>query len=325
MYKLSNKKPFSLVTSDSKATKALKYKKVDHYHRAIRLNYKLELPHQILENGDIDHTLFSLHMSRTQIILISLFTTLVTACSPAQHQSVDVAISFITQAPDSMLVDKQYQHPATERWLQRHLQQAYDQAQVRKAKHIGFYSDQRTDKPLLTPAFSYVTALVLNEDSIRSISHTLKPQQSIIASNVNFGLKQYGTHVYAYNNEKQRSDAYIQYVKGEKIAYLSLIKQSAQANSAPLAEDLVLLGHSVDQLYTRAINKVVLLNQYDEKYAATISKEVKGIDVIISAGKTNKTAMANGSCMAYFDKSKPLQNNLYVQFNAFGHVDNCAF
>ena len=281
MYKLSNKKPVSLVTSDSKATKALKYKKVGHYYNAIRLNYKLELPHQILENGDIDHTLFSLHMSRTQIILISLFTTLVTACSPAQHQSVDIAISFITQAPDSMLTGGQYQHPATERWLQRHLQQAYDQAQTRDSNHIGFYSDQRTDKPLLTPAFSYVTALVLSEDNIRSVSHTLKPQQSIIASNVSFGLKQYGAHVYAYNNEKLRSEAFIQYIGNEKVAYLALIKKSVQANNAPLVEDLALLGHSVDQLYTHSINKVVLLNQYDEKYAATISKEVKGIDVII--------------------------------------------
>ncbi|MGF1691725.1 hypothetical protein [Photobacterium kagoshimensis] len=264
-------------------------------------------------------------MPRTQIILISIIATFLSACSPAQHQSVDVAISFITQAPDSMLINKQYQHPATERWLQRHLQQAYDQAQVRNAKHIGFYSDQRTDKPLLTPAFSYVTALVLNEDNIRSVSHTLQPQQSIIASNVSFGLKQYGAHVYAYNNDKQRSDAYIQYVKGEKIAYLSLIKQTAQANSAPLAEDLSLLGHSVDQLYTRAINKVVLLNQYDEAYASTISKAVKGIDVIISAGKANKTVIENGRCLAYFDKSKPLQSNLYIQFNASGHVDKCAF
>ncbi|MEZ8096877.1 hypothetical protein ACED51_22495 [Photobacterium swingsii] len=286
---------------------------------------KLELRHKIQENSDIDHILFSLNMSRTRIILVSIFTLLLSACSPAPHQSVDVAISFITQAPDTMLIGGRYQQPETERWLQRHLQQAYDQAQVRNANHIGFYSDQRSDKPLLTPAFSYVTALVLNEENIHSVSHSLKPQQSIIASNVSFGLKQYGAHVYAYNNEKLRSEAFIQSIGNEKVAYLALIKKSAQTDNAPLAEDLALLGHSVDQLYTHSINKVVLLNQYDERYAKAINKAVKGIDVIISAGNANKTIMESDSCMAYFDKSKPLDNNLYVEFDAFGHVDACTF
>ncbi|PSW17609.1 hypothetical protein C9I98_18980 [Photobacterium sanctipauli] len=270
-------------------------------------------------------------MTRTLLIIPIFFSILLlAACSPKQHKETNIAISYITQAPKSMLVNGYYHEESVHHWLQENMQQAYDHAAIYNAQHIGFYSDQNKQVPLLTPAFSYVTALVLNPNALfsdpeSSSTSTYGAHQAIIASNIHFGLKQYGAHVFAYNREKSRADAFIQTVGAERIAYLSLINQSLYSDTQPEAEDMALLAHSVDRLYTQGINKIVLLSQYADKYSAEIASAVKGIDVIISNGSKAKTEINNGSCLAYFDNQSQTWENLYLNFGADGKVDSCQF
>ncbi|MGF1700358.1 hypothetical protein L4D09_08585 [Photobacterium makurazakiensis] len=264
-------------------------------------------------------------MSRIQLIITSVLATLLlSACSPKQHKPVDIAVSFITQAPDSMLVNDKYQQPMIKRWLRSNLQQAFDRAQVNNTKHIAFYSDQNLNKPLLTPAFSYVTALVLNEQNADMARQYIKPNHSIIASNINFGLKQYGAKIYAYNAGKSRADAYIQSVNNEKIAYLSLINQSNQLDDKPEQQDLDIIAHSVDRLYVQGVNKIILLSQYSGMYSSSLANKINGLDVIVSTGENYNTTFSNGSCIAYFD-DKGDWKDLYLKFDINGKIISCDF
>lgn len=267
----------------------------------------------------------------SRIGFLAIAATLLTACSPKQHQPMTTGISFITQAPDYLLQEssntssQKYAPKKTENWINHQYRIASRKAADHNAAFIAFYSDQQHDKPILTPAFSYVTAIISNKAGNDKPEGNASAEQAILASNIDFGMAQAGTDVFAYNPNKARADVFEQQQESESIAYLSLIKQTHSEQDAPLVHDLAVLAHSVDRLATQGRNKIVLLSQYDAQYSSNISERIKGLDVIISAGEVSNVAIQNNTCLAAFEHTNVNWQTLYVSFDSDGNILQCRF
>ena len=266
---------------------------------------------------------------RIGLTTIAIF--LLSACSPKQHQPMTTGISFVTQAPDYLLqqsdsnTPQKYAPGKTLNWLNHQYHIASRLAAGKNASYIAFYSDQQHDKPILTPAFSYVTAIISNRAESSKHDHNKASQQAILASNIDFGADQSAADVFAYNPNKARAEAFEQQQDSESIAYLSLIKQTHYEDDAPLAHDLMVLAHSVDRLATQGRNKIILLSQYDAKYNSQITDQIKGLDVIISAGKQSGVEVVNNSCLATFEQTGVNWQTLFVSFDSDGNILRCRF
>lgn len=263
--------------------------------------------------------------------LLAIAASLLTACSPKQHQPITTGISFITQAPDYLLEDssstnsKRYARKNTVNWLSHQYRVAKRKAADNNAAYIAFYSDQLRDRPVLTPAFSYVTAMV-SGDRLGPNSETgVVAEHAILASNIDFGMTQSSADVFAYNPNKARADVFEQQEANESIAYLSLIKQTHSEQDAPPAGDLAVLAHSVDRLATQGRNKIVLLSQYDAQYNTLITEQIKGLDVLISAGEISHVAIEHNTCLATFAHTGVNWQTLYIAFDADGNILQCSF
>ena len=267
----------------------------------------------------------------SRIGLLAFAVGLLTACSPKQHQPMTTGISFITQAPDYLLQEssntssQKYAPKKTENWLTHQYRVASRKAADNKAVFIAFYSDQLHDKPILTPAFSYVTAILSSKTGNDKLEGNESAEQAILASNIDFGMTQSDTDVFAYNPNKARADVFEQQQESESIAYLSLIKQTHSVQDAPLTHDLAVLAHSIDRLATQGRNKIVLLSQYDAQFNSHISERIKGLDVIISAGDSSNVVIQNNTCLATFEHTKVNWQTLYVSFDSDGNILRCRF
>ncbi|MGR5061474.1 hypothetical protein [Photobacterium sp. DNB22_13_2] len=271
-----------------------------------------------------------------RIGFITVAVSLLSACTPKQHQPITTGISFITQAPEYLLEassgqisrekkPQKYAPRKTVNWLNHQYRIAARKAAENNAAYIAFYSAQQHDKPILTPAFSYVTAIFSNQDRHEGIDADAMANQAILASNIDFGIAQSGNDIFAYNPNKARAEAYIQKENTESIAYLSLIRQTHSDQDAPLAHDLAVLGHSVDRLATQGQNKIVLLSQYDAQYNSLIANKVKGLDVIISAGASSDIEMENHTCLATFEHTQINWQTLFMTFDSEGNILQCRF
>ncbi|PSU35032.1 hypothetical protein [Photobacterium lutimaris] len=277
-----------------------------------------------------------------RIGFITLAASLLSACTPKQHQPITTGISFITQAPEYLLAasndqvsregkPQKYVSRKTEHWLNHQYRVAARKAVDNNAAYIAFYSDQQYDKPILTPAFSYVTAISdltvdpSNNERNNRLELGTAANHAVLASNIDFGTAQVGSNLYAYNPNKARADAFEQQESNESITYLSLIRQTHSGQDAPLAHDLALLAHSVDRLATQGNNKIVLLNQYDAQYNTLITNHIKGLDVIISAGTSSYIEMNNYTCLATFEQTQENWQTLFMTFDSKGKIIQCQF
>ena len=262
---------------------------------------------------------------------IAIAAILLTACSPKEHQPITTGISFVTQAPDYLLQNPggtpslKYAPKKTASWLNHQYRVASRKAADKNAAYIAFYSDQQHDKPILSPAFSYVTAIISDHSKNSNPEVRVQGEQAILASNIDFGITQSGNDVFAYNPNKARADVFEQQEDSESIAYLSLIKQTHSEDDAPLAHDLAVLAHSVDRLATQGRNKIVLLSQYDAQYNSHITGQIKGLDVIISAGEVSNVDIQHSTCLATFEHTGVNWQTLYVSFDSDGNILRCRF
>ncbi|MBV1842335.1 hypothetical protein [Photobacterium ganghwense] len=263
-----------------------------------------------------------------RILSLVIIGLLISACTPKAPQPVTVNLSFITLAPTHLLTShNRFDQHATQQWLNDNLRRHQTTANTatQNQSYLAFYSYQWPSQPVLTPAFSYVTALMLNPVTARQVADSLLPEQAILASNINFGTAQYGAQLYAYNPKKARAEAFVQQVHGEHIAYLSLIRQSSQPDASPQTEDLQLIANTVDRLQIQGINKIVLLSQFAPTYAPQIVNAVKGLDVVISSGEQAALSLKQNTTLATFPAQQMRWHSLSLHFDDRGRVQSAEF
>ncbi|MDO6704959.1 hypothetical protein [Photobacterium sp. 1_MG-2023] len=242
-------------------------------------------------------------MRRSLTYTAALLTTLLTACTPENRQGADLSIRFLTLLPVTS--------------GQPHL------AQIALPSHEGitFYSAQNPQ--VERQPFSYVTAITPEVQAYHD-SVSVLPQASfpVLASNINFGLKQSGHEVYSYNGYKGRADALVRWYGGTRVAFLSLINPYP-GNEQLHEQDLILLRNSVDRLQVRGIRNIVLLSQYPSGLSPRLLTEIRGLDVVISAGARSETTVTQQGCLAQFQQSA--LDQLELSFNPNGKVTRCHF
>ncbi|WP_459778270.1 hypothetical protein [Photobacterium sp. R1] len=228
---------------------------------------------------------------------------LLAACSPAEQAETHLHIRFLTQLPPS---------PG---------KADLDVIAMPAQEGMTFYSAH--NPKVEQQPFSYITAITPETKSY-SDSASLLPQASypVLASNIDFGLRQNGDEVYSYNSYKGRADAFIRWYGNNQVAFLALI--NPYPGSEELHErDLTLLRNSVDRLQVKGIRNIVLLSQYPTRFSPELLKNVQGVDVVISAGQESQTTVTGKRCIAAFSQAKP--DKLSLMFDPKGQIKMCSF
>ncbi|WP_120510474.1 hypothetical protein [Photobacterium salinisoli] len=243
-------------------------------------------------------------MRRYIFCLFSLMYSLLAGCTPDLQDSAHLQVRFLTQLPPS---------PS---------QADLDQVTLPSSEGITFYSAQNPN--VERQPFSYITAITSEAREYKD-SVNLLPQANypVLASNIDFGLKQSETGVYAYNRYKGRADALIRWYGNTRVAYLALINPYHDQTDSLQEQDLELLRNSVDRLQIKGIKNIILLSQYPASVSPDLLQAIQGIDVVISTGEHSQTQLAKNVCMAQFSQNRT--DNLALVFDARGHLTQCRF